>query len=51
MNREIQELLGKMQEFAQKAVECLQKGEKDRAAFYFNTVASYAGQLSELSKK
>ena len=51
MNRDIQELLAKMQNFAQKAVECLQKDDGERAAFYFNVVASLAGELSVKSKE
>lgn len=51
MNRNIQELLTQLQDFAQKAVECLQKEDNDRAAFYFNCVASIAGALSVESKK
>jgi hypothetical protein len=50
MNREIQELLAQMQSFAQKAVEELQKGNNERASFFFNVVASNAGKLAELSK-
>ena len=50
MNREIQELLAKMQKFAQQAVEALQKGNNEKASFYFGLVSSLASQLSDKSK-
>ncbi len=50
MNREIQELLQKMQEFTQTAVKKLQQGDKEGSSFYFNLAASISGQLADKVK-
>ncbi len=47
MNQEIQELLQKLQQFTNTAVQKLQQGDKTSAAFYFNLAASISGQLAE----
>lgn len=46
MDREIQELLQKVQQFTNDAVKELQKGNKERAAFFFDIASSYTNQIS-----
>jgi len=50
MDKEIQELLQKLQGFTNKAVELLQKGDNISAAFYFSLSSSITAQLAELVK-
>ena len=51
MDREIQELLRKLQEFTNTAVKFLRNGDNEKAGYYFNLAASISGQLSEKTKK
>ena len=51
MNREIQELLQKLQDFTNKAVRKLQEGDNERSAFFFNLASSISSQIADLVKK
>jgi hypothetical protein len=50
MNKEIADLLEKLQQFTNTAVKSLQSGDGEKARFYFNLAASISGQLADKSK-
>lgn len=51
MNREIQDLLQKIQDVTNTAVKKLQEDDKISAAFFFNLSASFNAELSRLLKE
>ena len=50
MEQQAHELLQKMQQFTNTAVQKLQAGDTTTSSFYFSLAASIASQLSELVK-